>query len=81
MPTRDVYRSPVIDEAFERAVRLLIEKMDEWSSVVEAYFLLRRHEDEIGFPFTYNMVEEIVSTAHERVAGGRAALVAAAAKA
>lgn len=74
--TEGTYRNPVIDEAFERAVRLLEEKMSEWSTVVEAYFLLRRHEDEIGFPFTYNMVEEIVNTVHERVAGGRTTYMA-----
>ena len=68
----ELYRSPLVDEAFEKALELLEERMGEWRSVVDAYFLLRKHESEVGFPFTYNMVEELVERVHERLTRGRA---------
>jgi hypothetical protein len=57
------YIDPRLETALEKAASLLASRAGEWSSVVEAYWLLRRHEDEIGFPLTYNMVEEAVERA------------------
>ncbi len=45
-------------EAPRKAAEILIEHQTEWSSVVDAYWLLRRYEDEIGVPITYDIVEK-----------------------
>jgi len=59
------YIDPRLERAIERAVQLLQKHIDEWSGTVEAYWLVRRYEDEIGFPLTYNMVEEAVERARQ----------------
>ncbi len=60
-------KTPYVDqrlyEAIDKAATILAANMDKWSNVVEAYWLLRRKEDEIGFPLTYNMVVEAVEKA------------------
>ena len=70
------WSSGVYERAVERAIALLLQKQGEWSTVLEAYWLLRRHEQEIGFPFTYNMVEEIVEQVRRLHSRGAAAVEA-----
>ena len=55
-----------IAQAKKKAVDLLVRQRVKWRDIIDAYFLLRKYEAEIGFPFTYNMVEEIVREA-ERI--------------
>ena len=55
-----------IIHARKKAVDLLVRQRAKWRDIIDAYFLLRKYEAEIGFPFTYNMVEEIVKEA-ERI--------------
>ncbi len=69
--------NPAAERAFEQALSLLIERSGEWSSVLEAYWLLRRNEDRIGFPFTYNMVEQLVEEARRLIAARRGTVAAA----
>ena len=58
--TKD-YIDPRLREAPQKAARILVKHYREWSSIVEAYWLLRRYEDEVGVPITYDIVEK----AHE----------------
>jgi|GEM_PF-6914837 len=70
------YVDPRLEKAIEKAVQLLVQHMDEWQSTVEAYWLVRRHEDEIGFPLTYNMIEEAVEKAKQFIHRSRVAVAA-----
>jgi len=65
------YIDPRLDEALEKAVEILTKNAEKWRSIVDAYWLLRRHEDEIGFPLTYNMVEEAVEKSRQLLQRGR----------
>ncbi|NOZ88733.1 MAG: hypothetical protein GXO15_02270 [Crenarchaeota archaeon] len=67
----------MVEKAFEQALSLLLERSSEWNSVLEAYWLLRRNEDRVGFPFTYNMVEQLVEEAKRLMAARRGAVAAA----
>ncbi len=70
MPGSD-YFDPRVEEAIERAAALLAAHEGEWRSVVEAYWLVRRHEKEIGFPLNYSMVVEAVERARKMLARER----------
>jgi hypothetical protein len=52
------YVDPRFSIAEEKARDILIRKAGEWHSIVDAYWLLRRMEDEIGIPVTYDIVEK-----------------------
>ncbi len=56
-----------IIHAKRRTVDLLVRQHAKWRDIIDAYFLLRKYEAEIGFPFTYNMVEEIVKEAERLI--------------
>ena len=71
------WSSGIYERAVEKAITFLLQRQGEWSSILEAYWLLRRHEDEIGFPFTYNMVEEIVEQVRRLHGRGEAAALEA----
>ncbi|HIQ23654.1 MAG TPA: hypothetical protein EYH50_01230 [Pyrodictium delaneyi] len=49
--------------AAERAAEILVEHMNEWKDTIDAYWLLRRYEDEVGVPVTYDIVEQAVEKA------------------
>lgn len=49
--------------AAERAAEILVERMNEWKDTIDAYWLLRRYEDRIGVPVTYDIVEQAVEKA------------------
>lgn len=66
------YIDPRVNEALERAVALLVERASEWRNTIEAYWLIRRHEEELGFPLTYPMVEEAVERAKQLISRGKA---------
>ncbi|ALL01120.1 hypothetical protein Pyrde_1072 [Pyrodictium delaneyi] len=46
--------------AVDKAAEILAEHISEWSDTIDAYWLLRRHEDEVGIPVTYDIVEQAV---------------------
>jgi len=71
VPGRD-YVDPRVEEAVERAAALLAAHDGEWRSVVDAYWLVRKHEKEIGFPMNYSMVVEAVERARKMLARERA---------
>jgi len=73
------YVTPLFERAYRKAVELLLAHSGEWDDVLDAYFLLRRFEDEIGFPFTYNMVEEMVERLRLQARQARKAAAEAAA--
>ncbi len=52
------YIDPRLREAPRKAAKILVKHYREWNSIVEAYWLLRRYEDEIGVPITYDIVEK-----------------------
>ncbi|ABM81085.1 hypothetical protein [Hyperthermus butylicus] len=64
-------REDYVDERFlqapSRAAEILVEHWGEWSDEIDAYWLLRRYEDEIGVPVTYDIVVEAVEIAHRNV--------------
>jgi len=49
-----------------RAAEVLEKHLGEWSDEVEAYWLLRRHEDEVGVPVTYDIVEAAIAILRSR---------------
>jgi len=51
------YIDPRLREAPRKAAKILVKHHREWNSIIEAYWLLRRYEDEIGIPITYDIVE------------------------
>ncbi len=44
----------------EKAAEILMRNRGKWSTEVEAYWLLVRNEDKIGFPITYDIVEAAI---------------------
>lgn len=61
--TNNDYRDPRFLEAPIKAAKILIKHKNSWNSVIDAYWLLRRHEDEIGIPVTYDIVEKAYTIA------------------
>ena len=61
------YVDPRFAEAPLKAAEILVEHADEWSSEVDAYWLLRRYEDEVGAPVTYDIVVEAVEIARRKL--------------
>ncbi len=61
------YVDPRYLEAASRAAEVLVEHADEWSSEIDAYWLLRRYEDRVGVPVTYDIVVEAVEIARRRL--------------
>ena len=60
------YIDPHLREAPRKAARILVKHYREWNSIIEAYWLLRRYEDEVGVPITYDIVEKAYEIAiHE----------------
>ncbi|HIQ10660.1 MAG TPA: hypothetical protein EYH26_01620 [Pyrodictium sp.] len=55
------YWDPRLLSAVDKAVEILLERMGEWEDEVDAYWLLRKYEDRIGVPVTYDIVEEAVA--------------------
>ena len=55
------YWDPRLLSAVDKAVEVLLEHIGEWEDEVDAYWLLRKHEDRIGVPVTYDIVEEAVA--------------------
>jgi len=65
MPKMKQYtRRDYIDEkllmAVDKAAEILAEHMSEWNDTIDAYWLLRLYEDEVGIPVTYDIVEQAV---------------------
>ncbi len=61
------YRDPRFLEAPRRAASILVKYKDSWNSIIEAYWLLRKHEDEIGVPVTYDIVEQAYEIAIKEI--------------
>ena len=62
------YWDPRLLSAVDKAVEILLEHMSEWEDEVDAYWLLRKHEDRVGVPVTYNIVEEAVTRIRNKIA-------------
>ncbi len=60
MRKRD-YIDPRMLEAVDKAALILERLRDKWSNELDAYWLLRRYEDEVGIPVTYDIVEQAVA--------------------
>jgi len=60
MRKRD-YIDPRMLEAVDKAASILERLRDKWSNELDAYWLLRRYEDEVGIPVTYDIVEQAVA--------------------
>ena len=61
------YWDPRLLSAVEKAVEVLLEHIGEWEDEVDAYWLLRKHEDRIGVPVTYDIVEEAVAIVRSKM--------------
>ncbi len=61
------YVDPRFLEAVDRAVVVLEKHRGEWSNEIEAYWLLRKYEDEVGVPVTYDIVEQAVEKLSQRL--------------
>jgi hypothetical protein len=70
------YVDPRHLKAIDKAVELLLAHAGEWDSEVDAYWLLVRHEDEIGVPVIYEIVREAVARARAILQRGRTGVVA-----
>ncbi|KSW12316.1 hypothetical protein CF15_06115 [Pyrodictium occultum] len=57
--------------AADRAAEVLVEHMDEWKDPIDAYWLLRRLEHEVGVPVTYDIVEQAVEKARRIIESAR----------
>jgi len=62
---RDYYDEKLVNAPL-RAAEVLERHLGEWSDEVEAYWLLRRHEDEVGVPVTYDIVEAAIALLRSR---------------
>ncbi|HIP85035.1 MAG TPA: hypothetical protein EYH26_02810 [Pyrodictium sp.] len=62
------YWDPRLLSAVDKAVEILLEHMGEWEDEVDAYWLLRKHENRIGVPVTYDIVEEAVAKIRSKIA-------------
>ena len=62
------YVDPRFRTAVDKAVEVLLSHRGEWSNEVEAYWLLVKHEDEIGVPVIYEIVREAVERARTLMA-------------
>lgn len=62
------YWDPRLLSAVDKAVEILLEHIGEWRDEVDAYWLLRKHEDKVGIPVTYDVVEEAVARTRSKVA-------------
>jgi len=71
-PTQEDYIDPRIRNAPKKAKEILIIHRNEWSSIIDAYWLLRKYEDEIGVPVTYDIVEKAYEQALRELGGIRA---------
>ncbi|HIP65176.1 MAG TPA: hypothetical protein EYH08_01430 [Pyrodictium sp.] len=61
------YWDPRLLSAVDKAVEILLEHMGEWEDEVDAYWLLRKYEDKVGVPVTYDIVEEAVARIKARM--------------
>lgn len=61
------YWDPRLLSAVDKAVEVLLEHIGEWEDEVDAYWLLRKHEDRIGVPVTYDIVEEAVAIVRSKM--------------
>ncbi len=57
------YVDPRLTRAVDKAVEVLLEHAGEWSSDIDAYWLLVKHEDRVGVPVIYEIVREAVERA------------------
>jgi hypothetical protein len=64
---RKDYVDPRFAEAPVKAAEVLVEHAGDWSSEIDAYWLLRKYEDEIGVPVTYDIVVEAVEIARRKL--------------
>jgi len=60
------YWDPRLLSAADKAAEILLEHIGEWEDEVDAYWLLRKHEDRIGVPVTYDIVEEAIARVRSR---------------
>jgi len=60
------YWDPRLLSAVDKAAEILLEHIGEWEDEVDAYWLLRQHEDRIGVPVTYDIVEEAIARIRNR---------------
>ena len=56
-----------LEKAVEKAAEVLLSHLGEWSNEVDAYWLLRRHEDKVGVPVTYDIVEAAIAEVARRL--------------
>lgn len=61
------YWDPRLLSAVDKAVEVLLEHIGEWEDEVDAYWLLRKHEDRIGVPVTYDIVKEAVAIVRSKM--------------
>jgi hypothetical protein len=69
------YVDPRFLEAPLRAAEILVEHADEWDSEIDAYWLLRRYEDKVGVPVTYDIVVEAIEIARRKLEAESSATV------
>ncbi len=55
-----------IERVLEKLAEILVSNNMEWRDEVDAYWLLRKFENEVNYPVTYDLVEEAVERARRQ---------------